>query len=183
MRWRRDRSGRRLADRAQLVLAAAGVIAIALVPMLIAYLQLGYHADVAAGADAERPGENVERALERAARDAATDADGDYAWSQRRLAVASVNRSLAEPIATLEASRVEEGVAYDIRRNGSAAERWAAADCPRGPNRRFGDCEARGGVVVQERAGETTALAVAFDVTRTDPVGETSLTLTIAVRD
>lgn len=57
---------RRDSYRGQLVLAAAVVIAIALVPVVIAYLQLGYHADIEASADYEDPLANGRRLLGRA---------------------------------------------------------------------------------------------------------------------
>ena len=53
-------------DRAQLVLAVAAVIAAALAPALLAYLQLGYHADVDATGDFEDPAANARTVLDRA---------------------------------------------------------------------------------------------------------------------
>ena len=54
-----------------------------------------------------------------------------------------------------------------------------AANCPGGPNRDFGPCEATDGVVVQERAGETVVLAVAFDVRVTTERGWSRSTLVV----
>jgi hypothetical protein len=163
-------------DRGQLVLVAAGVVAIALVPMVVAYLQLGYHADVAASAEHHHPVSNAERVLDRAVHNATASVRGDYDWSQRDLAADGVNRTLDPFVRQVEQSRLESGVAYEVTQNGSAATTWAGDHCPRGPNRAFGACETRGGVVVQERTGETDALAVAFDVRVTTEDGTTDVT-------
>jgi hypothetical protein len=163
-------------DRAQLVLVAAGIVAIALVPMVVAYLQLGYHPDVSASADYQRPTSNAEHVLDRAVHNATKRVRGDYEWTQRDLAADGVNRTLSPFVRQVETSRLESNVVYEVRQNGSAATRWAAQNCPSGPNREFGPCETRGGVVVQERVGETQALAVAFDVRVTTDSGTTDVT-------
>ena len=163
-------------DRGQLVLVAAAVVAVALVPMVAAYLQLGYHADVSASADYHRPASNAERVLDRAVHNATASVRGDYDWSQRNLAVDGVNRTLEPFVRQVEESRLESGVVYEISQNGSAAATWVRRHCPSGPNREFGSCEASGGVVVQGRAGETHALAVALDVRVTTEAGTTDLT-------
>jgi hypothetical protein len=150
--------------RAQLVLAAAAVVALALAPVVFAYLQLGYHADVRA-ATADEPLAGAERSLGRAVHESgavATRAGHD--WTNRSRTVAAVYRRLAPRIRALERSRVDEGVAYEVHYNASAAQTWARRACPGGPNRQFGPCRARGGIVVQPRDGRTHALAVAFDV-------------------
>ncbi|SFK99990.1 hypothetical protein SAMN04487950_1851 [Halogranum rubrum] len=162
--------------RGQLVLVAAGVVAIALVPMVAAYLQLGYHADVDASAEYRQPVSNAERVLERAVHNATVSVRGDYDWSQRTLAADGVNRTLDPYRTRVEQSRLDTGVVYEVTQNGSAAGRWAVQHCPSGPNREFGDCEAVGGVVVQERAGETHALAVVYDVRVTTEDGTTDVT-------
>ncbi|MFC4358648.1 hypothetical protein ACFO0N_11925 [Halobium salinum] len=164
-------------DRAQLVLVAAAVVAVALVPMVLAYLQLGYHADVAATADHGRVGADTERALDRAVHNASRPVAGEYGWSARDGAVDVVDRRLRATTKRIERARLDEGVAVRIRRNDSAAAAWAARECPRGPDRRFGPCETDRAVVVQERADETAVLAVAFDVTVTGERSTTRLTL------
>ena len=63
-------SGAERPERAQLVLAAAALIALALVPVAVAYLQLGSHPDVAASTDYDGHGANAERFLERAVHEA-----------------------------------------------------------------------------------------------------------------
>ncbi|WP_121821969.1 DUF7261 family protein [Halostella salina] len=151
-------------NRGQLVLVAAGVLALALVPIAFAYLQLGYHADVRAGVEYDDPGRNAERLLERGVHDASADVRGEYEWWQREDAVAAVRTNLEPRLETLRAARVDSGTAYEVAYNDSAAAAWAARNCPSGPDRQFGDCEAIDGVVVQERAGEAAVLAVALDV-------------------
>lgn len=172
--------GGRGEDRAQLVLAAAGVVAVALLAMTAAYLQLGAHPDV----DAERevgPREAVDRAvgvLSRAVDDARVTHTGE-AWSERDAVVEAVREDLAPPLDSLETARVAKGTAYAVAYDQEAASAYASEHCPRGDGRAFGDCEAIGGVVVQERAGETTVLAVAFEVAVTTPEGETTVTVVV----
>jgi hypothetical protein len=166
-------------QRAQLVLAAAAVVAVALAPVVVAYLQLGYHADVTASEEYDAPDRNAERILDRAVHDATADVPGEYAWDDRELAVAAVWSRLEPRLDALRSSRVESGTVYQVEYNQSAAESWRRANCPSGPNRQFGSCEARQGVVVQERAGETHVLAVAFDVRVTTEDAEMHLTMVV----
>lgn len=165
-------------DRGQMVLVAAAMLALALVPLGFAYLQLGYNADVAATSDAERPGSETIRLLERAVYDAGGETTG-HPWAGREGAARQVDATLAPREREIEAAQVERGVAARIERNESAAPAWAASNCPRGPGRMFDDCEALGGVVVQERADETHLLAVAYDLRVVDDRGETALTVVI----
>ncbi|UPV72902.1 hypothetical protein M0R89_10110 [Halorussus limi] len=171
-------------ERAQLVLAAAALVAVALAPVVVAYLQLGYHADVTATSEYDAPDRNAERLLSRAVHDAAAGATGEFAWSERTAAVTAVRSALQPRLDALRSSRVEEGTVYQVGYNQTAAEAWRQSNCPGGPNRRFGNCEAHRGVVVQERAGETHVLAVAFDVRVTTDESEMKLTLVVpAVED
>lgn len=79
-------------------------------------------------------------------------------------------------------SQVKEGVAYAAGIDREAARAWVTeGNCPDGPGREFGDCIAERGVVVQERAGETVVVAVAFDVAVTTPNGRQELTLVVRV--
>lgn len=169
------RSGR---DRAQLVLAAAAVVAVALAPVVLAYLQLGAHPDVRP--PAPEPGADAERFLERATHEAGMAATG-YAWGERDRAVADVKGALAPRLETLETAQVEGGVVYTVAYAPDAASEWATSECPRGDGRAFGDCLPDGGVVVQERAGETTVLAVAYDVRVTTGDGRHEFTFMIPV--
>jgi hypothetical protein len=168
-------------ERAQLVLAAAALVAVALAPVVVAYLQLGYHADVDASAEFDAPDRNAERLLSRAVHDAAGDATGEFAWSERTAAAAGVRDELKPRLDALRSSRVEEGTVYRVGYNQTAARSWRRANCPGGPNRQFGPCEAHRGVVVQERAGETHVLAVAFDVRVTTRDSEMTLTMVVPV--
>lgn len=164
-------------ERGQLVLVAAAVVAVALAPVVVAYLQLGYHADVRAGGEFDDPAGDATRVLERAVHGAADGTRGEP-WTRRGDVVASVRSALAPRLRTLEASRVDDGVAYRVSyAEGAARDR--AERCPVGPGRSFGPCEARDGVVVQERAGETTVVAVAFDLRVARDRGSSSLTVVV----
>jgi len=161
-----------------MVLAAAAMLALALIPLGFAYLQLGYHEDVAASTAPETPGSETIRLLERAVYDAGGEATG-HPWAGREGAVRRVNASLAPRERDIESAQLTGGVAVRIERNASAASDWAREHCPSGPGRLFGDCEAIGGMVVQERADETHLLAVAYDLRVVDDRGETALTVVV----
>ena len=124
------------------------MLALALIPLGFAYLQLGYHEDVAASAEPETPGSETIRLLERAVYDAGGEATG-HPWQGRSGAVAQVSASLVPREEDIEAAQVKRGVAVEVERNTSAAAAWAAENCPNGSGRLFGDCEAIGGMVVQ----------------------------------
>jgi hypothetical protein len=153
--------------RGQMVLLAGVVVALALVAMLVAYLQLGYHADVRTASvdgDAAADGRSY---LQRATHDAARALRGEFTWSERGRAVTETRDRLRPRIRTLQRSRVESGVAYTVAFNRTAAQRWATANCLDGPGREFGACTADRGVVVQERDGRALVLAVGYDLTVT----------------
>lgn len=168
-------------NRGQLVLLAAAVIAVALTPVVLAVLQLGYHPDVDASRGYDDPGRSAERALSRAVTDAAAGVPADYPWSDRRDAVTAVRRRLRPRLRSLATGRVESGTVVDADYNASAAAAWAAGGCPGGPDRRFGPCAVDRGVVVQERDGRTHVLAVAFDVAVTEPRVRTRFTVVVRV--
>jgi hypothetical protein len=94
---------------------------------------------------------------------------------------AAVREDLEETVATLERSRIEEGFAYRVAYNGTAAAAWSETGCEAGEGRRFGACRTDGGIVLQERAGEAVLLAVAFDVGVVGPDGESELTVVVTV--
>lgn len=167
--------------RAQLVLAAAAVVAVALAPAVLAYQQLGYHPDVTASAEYDAPLANAERVLERAVHEAGANVTGRYDWSERERAVEAVDDRLGPPLDALAGSRVAAGTAYEVDDNASAARAWARENCPGGPNRQFGACRASDGVVVQGRAGDATVLAVAFDVRATTERGTYEATVVVGV--
>lgn len=168
-------------DRAQLVLLAAAIAAAALVPMALAYLSLGAHPDVAAAADHDTPGEDSLRALDRAAANASAGV-GRHPWTDREAAVAEFDAAFSADARGIESARDSEAVVVAVERNGSAASGWADSNCPRGPNRAFGDCDVIDGVVVQERAGEATPLAVGINVRVTEPEGVAELTVVVQIR-
>nr|WP_137283748.1 hypothetical protein [Halorussus salinisoli] len=95
--------------------------------------------------------------------------------------MSAVRADMRPRLEALRSSRVESGTVYQVGYNQTAASAWRQANCPGGPDtdRQFGDCEARQGVVVQERAGETHVLAVAFDVGVTTEDSEMDLTLVV----
>jgi hypothetical protein len=157
----------RVSDRGQLVLVAAAVAALALVPVVAAYLQFGY-APAMAAVDADH-GERITRSLDRLGDDAAEAATGAN-WSDREAAVQRLRDSLAPRLRTLEQSRLGDGVVVNVSYSDSLARQ---VTCPAGDGRAFGDCEVIDGVVVQERAGETVVVGVAFEVRVTSEKGTT----------
>jgi len=166
---RADR-GRR--DRGQLVLVAAGVVAIALLPVILAYTQLGYAGLATSEPTATTPDEDALRALERAAYAASTGEQGAAPWTQRSGVAETVAGQFDARAASVETGRVERGQVHEVERNESAAAAWAAAACPGGPNRQFGPCDTVGGVVVQDRLGETHVVAIALDLRTVTEGGE-----------
>lgn len=165
-----SRRGRR--DRGQLVLVAAGVIAIALLPVIVAYTQLGYAGIATTEPAATTPDEDALGALERAAFSASTDRQGSVPWGQRASVTTTVAGQFDARAASVETGRIERGRVHEVERNQTAAAAWAAAACPGGPARQFGACEAESGVVVQERLGETHVVAVVVDLRTVTEGGE-----------
>ncbi|EFW90903.1 hypothetical protein ZOD2009_17193 [Haladaptatus paucihalophilus DX253] len=172
-------------NRAQLVLTAAAVVAVALAPAVFAYLQLGYSADVAASGDYDAPVGNAQRVLSRGVHGAATGIPSSYRWNRREAAISAVRASLQPTIDALRSSRVESGTVYQVAYNRSAAQAWGDERCAttRGPNRQFGACEASRGIVVQNRTGETHVLAAAFDVHVTTERGRNEVTVIVPYDD
>lgn len=150
-------------DRGQLVLVAAAVAALALVPVVVAYLQFGY-APAVADVDGDQT-ERIARTLDRVVDDGAEVATGEQ-WADREAAVADAKQTLAPRLDDLETSRLRDGVAVNVTYDDGLASQVA---CPGGDGRSFGDCESLGGVVVQQRDGETVVVAVAFTVRVTTP--------------
>lgn len=160
-----------MSDRGQLVLVAAAVAALALVPVVAAYLQFGY-APTTAAVDADH-GERVTRTLDRLGDDAAENATGAN-WSDHEAAVQRVRDSLAPRLRTLERSRLGEGVVVNVSYSDSLAKQ---VECPTGDGRAFGDCEVIDGIVVQERAGETVVVAIGFEVRVTGEKARTEFSM------
>ena len=167
-----------LDDRSQFVLLAGAVVALALVAMLTAYLQLGYHADVAVG-HADRPVGDSTDFLERATHEEARALRGAYTWTERDEAVTAMRDRLRTRLETLERARVTEGVVAQASFNASVANERVNDHCPSGPGQAFGPCVADRGVVVQERTGRTLVLAVGYDLTVTTGDRTTRLTTVV----
>ena len=158
-------SRRRLAGRrSQLVLVAAGVIAMGLLPIVLAYTQLGYAGMATTEPSATTATADARRAIERAAFDAGEPSQGERPWAARSDVADAVAGRFDARVESVETGAIERGVHHAIERNASAATAWAGGNCPSGPNRQFGPCEARDGVVLQERGGDTHVLAIAVDL-------------------
>jgi hypothetical protein len=168
-------------DRGQFVLLAAVALAVALVPLVLAYLQLGYHDDVHAGSG-NAPAQQATTTLERGLHDAATGVPIEYSWVERSAAVDAVRDRLEPTREAVTTAGLDRGVVYTVSYNQQRAATWAGNNCPDGPDRQFGPCEAIDGVIVQERQGRTHVLGVAFDVTVTTPDRELQLSLTVERR-
>lgn len=166
--------------RGQLVLLAAVVLAVALVPMTLAYLQLGYSDDTTAVVS-DSPVRNADRLLTRTTVDALDGIQGEYDWTARDAAVEAFRDRLSPSLRTLNRSRIQSGTVYRVTYNATTARTWSQSNCPGGPDRQFGPCRTIGGVVVQDRAGRTHVLAAVFDVRVTTPRGEWGATT--AIRD
>ena len=167
-------------DRGQLVLVSSLVLALALVTLGVAYLQLGYHEDIEAAG--HEPAQQLESVLEQALHDASADIPASYDWSERTGAVETVRSELRTTKATLETTRLSDGHVYSIAVNETRADTWAAHNCPSDSSRQFGDCTAVEGVVVQERHDRTHVLAAAFDVEITTPDGETWMRTVVEIQ-
>ncbi len=163
--------------RGQLVLVAAALVAVALAPVVLSYLQLGYHGDVRATADYDDPTTDARRVLDRAVATAQSGVAGEYSWSRRADAVARVRSELEPRLDRLRTSRVVSGTVHAVTYNGTVAEAWRTVHCPGGPDRQFGACVVDRGVVVQARTGRTHVVGVGFDLTTTTPRGETNVTV------
>ncbi len=168
-------------NRGQLVLAAAAIVAVALVPVLFAYLQLGYHPDVGSTPEPETPGEDAIAHLDRAAHDAETSIAGEYAWDECEDAAAAVRDELEGPIESLETSRIDSGTAYEVSYDDAYSTERPCLPTQRGSDGDFGPCHADDGVVFQSRAGEAVLLAVAFDVVVTTPNTDRELSVLVSI--
>lgn len=168
-------------DRGQLVLLAAVALAITLVPLALAYLQLGYHDDIHSGAGPPPAGE-VERTLDRGLHDAADGIPFDYSWRERSAAADAVRDRLSGTIESITSAGLDRRRAYAIRYNGTHAATWATDRCPGGAERQFGPCTADGGVILQERQDRTHVLGAAFDIEITTPDRVLRVTATVELR-
>ena len=167
--------------RGQLVLLAAAVVVTALVPMLLAYAQLGATDPAVTTSTAERAAlTDARRTLERSVDETtlllANDTDASSHDAVARSAIGQFERT-ATAISTSGADR---GAVVSVARNTTAARRWARGDCPRGPNRAFGTCVVTDGVVTQTRGNSTALVAVAVDISVRSP--DADMRTTVVVR-
>ncbi|WP_074791360.1 DUF7261 family protein [Haloferax larsenii] len=161
------------ADRGQLVLVSGAVVAVALLALVFAHAQLAY------GGSADAPGlSDISAATEDAVHAATAHVAGRYSWGARSAAVSDFRDELDPDLTRIERAHTGAG-GVAITTNDSAASGWALRNCPSGVYRDFGSCVADRGVVVQERAGETTVVAVAVDVVVSTPRHETDVTLAV----
>ena len=151
-------------ERGQLVVLAAAALAVALVPVLTALMQLGYHPDVDPRAPDARPVEGVDRTLHRALARLGDRVPATFSWAQRGRARAAVRAELGPLRDRLNRSRLAWGTAIAVTLNRSRARGVAGSDCPGGPARQFGRCVAIDGVVLQERSDRTHLVAAAVEV-------------------
>lgn len=165
--------------RGQFVLLAAAVVVTALVPMLLAYAQLGYAGDAAATPDARTTLSDAERSLERSVGDATTALSNRTDAGRHRFLAGRVGDRLAPARERVEASGTDRGHVVTVARNTTAATRWAERACPGGEARAFGDCVVTDGVVTQTRADTTALVAVAVDVRVRGPDGTLGATFVI----
>jgi len=165
-------------DRGQLVLLAAVVLALALVPIALAYLQLGYHDDIGTNSPATVVAD-TERTVERGVHEAALAVRDSFAWDRREAAVTTFREELEPTRRALREAELNSGRTVRVEYNRTRARQAADRQCPGGAGRQFGECEALDGVVVQERAGTTHVLAVAVDLQLTGPRREQTLTAVV----
>jgi hypothetical protein len=165
-------------ERGQAVLLAALILVVALVPIVVAYLQLGYEGESHAGIGSDTD-LDTQRLLERAVQEETSDIPSTYDWNERQRAIERVRGRLSPTVEGLSRSRLEDGITQQLTYNESSADDWAADRCPGGPDRQFGSCTAIDGIVVQERAGQTHVLAVAVDLTTTTSDRDSTLTTVI----
>jgi len=165
--------------RGQLVLLAAAVVVTALVPMLLAYAQLGYVADTASAPDARTTLADAEQSLERSVADTTTALSNRTDADRHRFVADLVIDRLAPAHTRIESSGTDRGLTVAVARNTTAATRWSERACPGGEARNFGDCVVTDGVVTQTRADTTALVAVAVDVRVAGPDATTEVTVVV----
>ncbi|WP_248897843.1 DUF7261 family protein [Haloplanus halobius] len=165
--------------RGQLVLLAAAIVVTALVPMLLAYAQLGAYTGTA-DVSAERTTlTDAKRTLERSVGDAAVTLSNGTEVSRHAALATATGEHLRPALDSLESTGTSRGVTVAVDRNATAAREWVTAACPRGPDRVFGDCIVTDGVVTQTRANSTALVAVAVDVRIQGPDGTARATFVV----
>ncbi|ELZ91935.1 hypothetical protein C440_16524 [Haloferax mucosum ATCC BAA-1512] len=158
-------------ERGQLVLVSGALVVVALFALVLVQAQLGY-----AVADADPVVADVAAATDDAVEAATADVAGRYSWAARSTGVADFRTELDPSLTRIERAHIGSG-GVALSTNDSVAAGWALRNCPESAYRDFGQCVADDGVVVQERAGETTIVAVAIDVRIGTPHSETDVTI------
>lgn len=172
-----------MTHRGQLVLLAAVALAIALVPLALAHVQLGYSDDVTGGQTESDLAKDGKRSLAVGLQEAVEGIPASHDWGTRSAAITTVRQRLAPTRATVNRSGLDSGILLTVTYNQSSATATANSACPGGPNRQFGPCTAEAGVVVQERRGQTHVVATVFDITVISSAGELTFTSVISVVD
>jgi hypothetical protein len=167
------------ARRGQLVLLAAAVVVTALVPMLLAYAQLGATAPAADATDENEAFEDARRTLERSVSDATLALANDTAAGNHTAIATRADDRVARTATELQRAGTARGVEVGVRQNESAARAWASSACPGGPSRAFDTCVVTDGVVTQTRANSTALVAVALDVSVRGPDATVSATIVV----
>lgn len=171
-------------DRAQVVLVAAAVVAVAFLSMTLAYAQLGYDGDqtgtgavdVVSVGDIER---SVEGSFRAAVREQSATNRG-RSWRERDAVVQRIRAAVGTDLDRLEGRYAEGDRSLVVSFDDAAASNWSEANCPGGPGRSFGPCRSIDGVVVQERVGATTPVAAAFRMRIVSPAESTTATVVVS---
>jgi len=136
--------------RAQFVLLAAAVFAVALVPVVTAYYTLGYHGDVHESGPTVEDATvgTLETALGRATRNAS-----DTGWADRNRTAEDVRRAATTALPAIRNATLAGNLSVGF--DAPAARNATENHCPNGAAKRFGDCAAHRGIILQNRSGRT----------------------------
>lgn len=156
------------------MIAAGAVVAIALIAVLGAALQLGYQPApelerVDPPAETRRVIETILTQVEPAVR--------EYKWGDHEAAVQEVQPALTDGLRALQIDRA--GIVRTVEPDAEAALERLGVLCPRTGNRSFGPCTVIDGIVLQERQETTHLVAVVLEVTVRTDTGATALTVVV----
>jgi hypothetical protein len=158
-----------------MVILAGVVAAVALIAILGAALQLGYHPGQQPNTDLAPPEETRRVVADVLETEEATVREA--AWEDREGAVDALETALDDRLRTLERRPV--GSIRLVRFAPDAALSKLSELCPRTAGKRFGPCVAIDGIVVQNRDDTTHLVAVVLEVTVIADETETVLTLVV----
>lgn len=185
-------------NRAQVVLVAATVVAIALLTMVFAYAQLSSITfDIAddtasrinTGGTVANPDSSVialsavHNQLTASVQTAVFDDVKQSEWSERQHVIKHARAIITEDLHRIESYHIKQGRSLTLNFATVSADEWARMRCPSGPDRVFGRCQSTNGVIVQSRAGETTIVAVAIEVQVLSPTETTNAIFIITVEE